>query len=124
MDPWFLVLVSVGSVIGFVFFSTAIVAQFGDVSQFPTWSRACVVARAATIPGRVGNSLVYALMAPASVLVVAAVVADAVRIQNSAAASFGVASIVAIAAWVAFLLRPLARLGRGRAGTQSSGRNE
>jgi len=105
VDPWFLVAVSVGSVLGFVFFSTAIVAQFGQIAHFPSWSRACVVPRAATTGGRALNSLVYALMTPGSLVLAMAVIADALRVQNLAVALLGFASVLAIAGWLVFLLR-------------------
>lgn len=97
--------VSLTSALMFVFATTAITAQFGDIARFPRWSRACALPRAATTTGRVLNSLVYALMTPGSLVLALAVIADALRIQNLAAALLGFASVLAIAGWLIFLLR-------------------
>ena len=120
-DPWFLVVVSVGSVVGFVFFTTAIVAQFGDIARYPRWSRACVLPRAATMGGRVLNSLTYAVMAPLSPLLAVAVVADALRLQHPALVLVGLVALVAIAAWLVFLFRSNVRSNRDRMSPSSPG---
>lgn len=106
MDLWIRGLaVSFASAVMFVFATTAVLAQFGDVARFPRWSRACVLPRAATGGGRVRDSFVYAVMAPFSPLLAVAVIQDSLTLQNLAVASLGLISLVAIAAWALYLLR-------------------
>ena len=96
---------SLVSALMFVFATTAIVAQFGDIARFPGWSRACVLPRAATTGGRVRDSFTYLVMAPLSPLLGVAVIGDGLTLQNLAVASLGFVSLVAIAAWCVFLVR-------------------
>ncbi len=99
------VAISLTSAVMFVFATTAIVAQFGDIARFPRWSRACVLPRAATTTGRVLNSVTYAAMAPLSPFLAVAVIGEGVRLDNSVFVSLGLAAMVAIAVWSVFLFR-------------------
>ena len=100
---------SLASVFGFVFATTAIVAQFGYIARFPRWSRACVLPRAGTTGGRVRNAFTYVVMAPLSPLIAVAVIGDGLRLQNLVLASLGLVSLVAIGTWFVFLFHSRTR---------------
>jgi hypothetical protein len=106
VDKWVLwVAVSLVSPLLFVFGTTAVVAQFGDIARFPRWSRACVLSRAGTNGGRVLNSVTYAVVSPLTPLLAVAVIADGLRLQNPLLVSLGLASVGAIVGWCVFLFR-------------------
>jgi hypothetical protein len=110
VDKWVLWLsVSLVSALMFVFGTTAIVAQFGDIARFPGWSRACVLPRAGTIGGRVRDSLTSAVITPLSPLLAVAVIGDGSRLQNPVVVTLGLVALVAIVGWCVFLFRSLKR---------------
>jgi hypothetical protein len=106
VDAWLgYISFSLISAVMFVFATTAIVAQFGDIARFPGWSRACVLPRAATTTGRVLNSLTYAVVGPLTPLMAVAVIGEGLRLQNPVLVALGLLAVVAIAGWIVFLLR-------------------
>ena len=122
MEKWILyVSVSLVSAMTFVFGTTAVLAQFGDIEGFPRWSRACVLPRADTIGVRVLNSVTYALITPLTPLLAVAVVAEGLRLQNVVVVLLGLVPLVAIVGWLVFLLRRPSRPNSDRIGRSFPG---